>query len=357
MEGVVVSSEFWRGRRVLVTGITGFKGTWLAMWLHELGANVWGYSLRPPTTPSLFRAVDSASTVKWIEGDVRDRARVRDALQECRSEIVFHLAAQPLVRISYEMPVETFEANVLGTVNVLEALRHEATIRAIVVVTTDKCYENREWCWPYRESDSLGGHDPYSSSKACAELVASAYRRSFYADRGIGLATARAGNVLGGGDWACDRLLPDTMIKLAAGEPALVRNPKSVRPWQHVLDALQGYLLLAERLAGNAAAYGESWNFGPQEESLRSVSELVDMACAMWGDGARWQSRELVQPHEANQLVLDSSKARGRLGWRTRLHLSEALEWSVAWYKAYRDGHNMRNFSLSQIRRYSEIPA
>jgi CDP-glucose 4,6-dehydratase len=357
VQGMVKSmnAEFWRGRRVLLTGVTGFKGGWLALWLRELGAVVTGYSLPPPTTPSLFQIVKLDQCVEWLDGDVRNRASLRDAVKKGRPEIVFHLAAQPLVRASYELPVETFETNVLGTVNLLDALRTQDSVRAVVVVTTDKCYENREWWWPYREKDALGGHDPYSSSKACAEIATSAYYRSFYKARHVGVATARAGNVIGGGDWARDRLVPDIMVALAAKEPVLVRNPASVRPWQHVLEPLCGYLRLAELVASDAGAFSESWNFGPSHEAVRPVSELVESICALWGGGARWQSEAQPQTHEAKLLALDASKARARLGWNPRLALREALEWTVEWYKAFGAGDDMREHSLRQIRRYQEI--
>jgi CDP-glucose 4,6-dehydratase len=340
---------------VLVTGVTGFKGSWLALWLRELGATVIGYSLPPPTTPSLFECAHLRDAIEWIDADVRDGARLRRAVREARAEVVFHLAAQSLVRASYEIPVETFETNVLGTVNLLDALRDEASLRAVVVVTSDKCYENREWCWPYREGDALGGHDPYSSSKACAEIVTKAYYRSFFMSRKVGVASARAGNVIGGGDWARDRLIPDIVAALGKGESVLVRNPASVRPWQHVLEPLLGYLLLAERLADGADAFSDGWNFGPNPDAVRPVSELVGSICSSWGDGARWHAAETVQPHEAKTLALDASKARTQLGWRPRLTLDEALSWTVEWYKALRSGDDMRDRSLAQIRRYREM--
>jgi len=268
---------------------------------------------------------------------------------------VFHLAAQPLVRVSYESPVETFETNVLGTVNVLDALREAPSTKAVVVVTTDKCYENREWVWPYREDDALGGYDPYSSSKACAELVTSAYYRSFFESRGVGVATARAGNVIGGGDWAADRLIPDAMRALGRAEPVMVRNAASVRPWQHVLEPLQGYITLAEQLATDPKGLSGAWNFGPEAEASRTVSEVVGTVCCLWGDGARWHAPSLAQPHEAKLLALDASKARARLGWAPRLRLEDALDWTVAWYRAFQGGNDMREFSLGQIYRYQEL--
>jgi CDP-glucose 4,6-dehydratase len=355
MEGLGVTAAFWRGRRVLVTGVTGFKGGWLALWLRELGATVVGYSLPPPTTPSLFHSARVGDDLEWIDGDVRDCARLRRVAADHAPEIVFHLAAQPLVRASYETPVETFETNVLGTVNVLESLREQSSTRAIVVVTSDKCYENREWCWPYRENDPLGGHDPYSSSKACAEIAASAYYRSFFRSRGVGVATARAGNVIGGGDWARDRLVPDVVAALGTGKSVLVRNPASIRPWQHVLEPLSGYLALAERLASEPEAFSEGWNFGPDLDALRPVEDLVESMCALWGDGARWHAAKIDQPHEARILALDASKARARMGWRPRLTLDEALAWTIAWYKDHASAIDVRDRSLRQIRSYLQV--
>ena len=350
-----MTADFWRGRRVLITGVTGFKGGWLALWLRELGAVVTGCSLPPPTVPSLFEAANVGGLVEWINVDVRDGARLRQSVAARRPEIVFHLAAQPLVRASYELPVETFETNVMGTVNLLDALRSQESVRAVVIVTTDKCYENREWLWPYREEDALGGHDPYSSSKACAEIATSAYYRSFYKARHVGVATARAGNVIGGGDWARDRLVPDIVAALAAKESAVVRNPTSVRPWQHVLEPLCGYLRLAEHLEADGDGFSGSWNFGPGSDSARPVSDLVESLCSAWGEGARWHSAQTPQSHEATLLALDASKARARLDWRPRIGLDDALAWTVEWYKAFGSGADMREHSLRQIRRYEEL--
>ena len=355
VEAVGLNAARWRGRRTLVTGVTGFKGGWLALWLRELGAEVVGYSLPPPTTPSLFERARVGEGVRWIPGDVRDLAHVRRAVAEARAEVVFHLAAQPLVRASYEAPVETFDTNVMGTVNVLEALREDGSARAVVVVTSDKCYENREWPWPYREQDALGGHDPYSSSKACAEIAARAYFRSYFKARGVGVATVRAGNVIGGGDWARDRIVPDIVTAIEQERSALVRNPASLRPWQHVLEPLYGYLTLAEKLADGALGLSDAWNFGPNPEAVRPVSDLASALCAHWGDGARWHAAETAQPHEARTLALDSSKVRAELGWRPRLTLDEALEWTAHWYKDCQQGADMRARSLEQIRRYQEI--
>jgi CDP-glucose 4,6-dehydratase len=354
VEVLGLNEAWWRGRRVLVTGLTGFKGSWLATWLGALGAEVFGYSLAPPTTPSLFEAGRVRETVRWTEGDVRDLVHLRQAIQGARASVVFHLAAQPLVRASYESPVETFSTNVMGTVNVLEALREDDAARSVVVVTSDKCYENLERSTPYREDDALGGHDPYSASKACAEVVARACHRSFLRPRGVGVATARAGNVIGGGDWARDRLVPDIIAALSAGRSAPVRNPGAVRPWQHVLDPLAGYLLLAERLTDGAEAFSGGWNFGPDPESACSVQEVTASLCALWGDGARWHEEGGVHPHEAASLRLDSSKARAAMGWRPRLPLDRALAWTVDGYKAQARGRDARALLLEQIRRYGE---
>ncbi len=355
MEDLGLDASFWRGRSVFLTGVTGFKGGWLALWLQNLGARVTGYSLAPPTEPSLFVEARVGDGLQWHEGDIRDAARLREAVIASKPEIVFHLAAQPLVRASYDIPVETYETNVMGTVHVLEGVRAAPSVRSVVVVTSDKCYENREVHWPYRETDPLGGHDPYSSSKACTEIVASSYWRSFLQSRGIGLATVRAGNVIGGGDWAKDRLVPDAMRALAAGESVLVRNPASVRPWQHVLEPLAGYLRVAERLTADGERFSEGWNFGPGPDAACPVSELMTEICALWGAGARFHSESRVAPHEAKLLSLDASKARARLGWRPRLSLRQALSLSVDWYRAHGEsGSDMQAFTLRQIRRYEE---
>jgi CDP-glucose 4,6-dehydratase len=322
---------------VLVTGHTGFKGGWLTAWLLELGAEVTGFSLPPETGPSFFEASGLAERVPGTLGDIRDAAAIARALHEFEPEIVFHLAAQPLVRRSYQAPVETFATNVMGTVHLLEAVRQTPSVRAVVNITTDKCYENREWVWGYRESDPMGGHDPYSASKGCSELVTAAYRRSFLAEAGVGVATARAGNVFGGGDWAKDRIIPDAVRSFAVGVPLVVRNPASVRPWQHVLEPLCGYLIVAERLMSCEQDAAEAWNFGPLPGSDVPVGELADLLTDFWGEGARWESHNprtgVVAPHEANILRLDISKARCRLGWSPRLELAEAVDMTVTWYK------------------------
>jgi len=354
VEAVVrVDSAFWAGRRVLVTGHTGFKGGWLSLWLKHMGADVTGYALAPPTNPSLFECAGVALGMQSVLGDVRDTAALRDAMQTARPQVVLHLAAQSLVRRSYRDPVETYATNVMGTVNLLEAVRACPDVKAVVVVTSDKCYENREWVWGYRENEAMGGYDPYSSSKGCAELVTAAWRRSFLAEAGIGVATVRAGNVIGGGDWAEDRLIPDILRAFDAGEPVAIRSPQATRPWQHVLEPLAGYLRLAEKLCGDPAGYAGAWNFGPKEDDVRPVLWIVERLAARWGAGAAWRADDAQQPHEAGCLTLDSAKARSRLRWQPQLRLEQALDWIVDWHKARRGGEDMRTFTLGQIARFS----
>lgn len=345
--------EHWRGRRVFITGHTGFKGSWLALWLADLGAEVTGYSLAPPTEPSLFEQADVASLIHHdIRGDVRDLIAMRAAVVESQPEIVFHLAAQPLVRYSYDEPVETYATNVMGTVHLLEACRAVESVRGIICITSDKCYENREWVWPYRENDAMGGHDPYSSSKGAAELVIAAYRRSFFEAPGApGIASVRAGNVIGGGDWAADRLIPDIIRALEAGKRPMIRSPDSIRPWQHVLEALGGYLIIAERLLDCDRTVATAWNFGPAEEDTKPVSWMVERMLAVWG-ASGWDCPEGEQPHEAKLLKLDCSKARTELGWRPAMGLDDALAKVVDWHRQLAEGGNARDICFGQIAQY-----
>jgi CDP-glucose 4,6-dehydratase len=351
-----MNPSFWHGRKVLVTGHTGFKGSWLSLWLEQSGAKVIGFALAPPTEPSLFAAARVSEAMVDIRGDIRDAERVRAALAAHRPEIVLHLAAQPLVRQSYAEPVETFAANVMGTVHLLEAVRHTESVRAVVVVTSDKCYENKEWLWGYREDEPMGGHDPYSASKGCAEIVAAAYRRSYFSkDHCVGLATARAGNVIGGGDWARDRVLPDAVRALARGEAFVARRPAAVRPWQHVLEPLCGYLTLAERLHDEPSQYSEAWNFGPSEEDVVPVADLLDRFIKHWGEGS-WRGEPVPSgPHEAQLLRLDSAKAHHRLGWRVALNLDETVAFTADWYRAACRGSaaiDLRELTCRQIEQY-----
>ena len=348
---MLVSADSWRDRKVLVTGHTGFKGGWLSLWLHRLGAEVTGFALPAPTTPSFFEQARLAELIRHVEGDVRDLEAVKAAIRDTRPEMVFHLAAQPLVRYSYDAPVETFATNVMGTVHLLEACRNVDSVRGIVCVTSDKCYENREWLWPYRESDPMGGHDPYSSSKGAAELVISAYRRSFF-QAGARVASVRAGNVIGGGDWGSDRLLPDVIRALLAGQPPQIRNPTSIRPWQHVLEALSGYLMIGQRLLDAHDASACAWNFGPSDDDTQPVGWVVERMLEQWPGKTRWQQPGGIEPHEAVLLKLDSSKARTELGWRPRLRLQEALGKVIEWHVAVAAGEDACEVSFRQLEEY-----
>ncbi|MDN4574784.1 CDP-glucose 4,6-dehydratase [Pandoraea cepalis] len=352
---------FWKGKRVLLTGHTGFKGAWLSLWLRELGADVVGLALAPATTPSLFEIAGVAQDIRSIEGDVRDAALVAHVVGECAPDIVIHMAAQALVRHSYVDPVDTYATNVMGTVHLLEAIRHAPSVRVVVNVTSDKCYENREWVWGYREQDPMGGHDPYSNSKGCAELVTSAYRDSFfppatYEKHGVALASARAGNVIGGGDWARDRLIPDILRAIEQGQPIRIRSPHAIRPWQHVLEPLSGYLRLAERLWGHGPEYTGGWNFGPDSADARQVDHIVARLTELWGDGAGWLLDDVPILHEARHLTLDCSKAQQLLQWRPRWRLETALQRIVAWHRAYVGGQDMRAHTLADIRAYAGTP-
>lgn len=357
VEKMGVKPGFWQGKRVLVTGHTGFKGSWLSLWLQDMGAVVTGYALPPPTSPSLFEVAQIGQGMISILGDVRDAVALAQAVSITRPEIVFHLAAQPLVRASYEQPVETYGINVMGTVHLLEALRKISGLRAVVVVTTDKCYENLEILRGYCETDRLGGYDPYSNSKACAELVVDCYRSSFFnraqhAHHGVGLATARAGNVIGGGDWAKDRLIPDILRSACSGQSLQIRNPRAIRPWQHVLEPTSGYLCLAQALCEDGAGYAEAWNFGPADDDACEVGWLVDEFGRQSGIKFKRSAAPLEHPHEARYLKLDCTKARERLGWNPRWNLVEALKRIGQWQKAYEAGEEVRELTLSQIHDY-----
>lgn len=345
-------TAFWQGKRVFLTGHTGFKGSWLSLWLQSMGAVVRGFALPAPTEPALFHVARVAESMEHCIGDIRDFSAVQKQMSAFQPEIILHMAAQPLVRLSYQQPVETYATNVMGTVHVLEAARHAGSVKAIVNVTTDKCYENREWAWGYREDEPMGGHDPYSNSKGCAELVSAAYRKSFLSKDGIAIATARAGNVIGGGDWAVDRLVPDVLRALQQTKPVLIRNPHAIRPWQHVLEPLSGYLLLAERLYNLGQANAEGWNFGPRDEDAKPVQWIVEHLCQDWGNGASWTLQPGEHPHEANFLKLDISKARQRLQWAPRWSLETALSRITEWHQAWLANHDMRALCLHQISQY-----
>lgn len=354
-----MNPQFWQHKRVLLTGHTGFKGSWLTLWLQQLGATVTGYSLPPPTQPNLFESAKVATSMNSIHGDIRDFEHLRAVMTECQPEIVIHLAAQALVRYSYEHPVETYSTNVMGTVNVLEAVRLTKGVKVVIVVTSDKCYDNKEWIWAYRENEPMGGYDPYSNSKGCAELVTAAYRNSYfnpphYESHGVAVASTRAGNVIGGGDWAKDRLIPDILQAFLAQRPVIIRQPNAIRPWQHVLEPLHGYLLLAERLWEQGPAFAEGWNFGPPESEVKPVSWIVERLAQLWGESGHWECDASPQPHEANYLKLDCSKAQARLHWRPQLSLENSLEWIVEWYRGFRDQVDLHQLTELQLNRYQQ---
>lgn len=353
----VIDKTFWQGKKVFITGHTGFKGSWLCLWLHALGANVTGYALAPLTTPNLFEICRVDELVTSVIGDIRDREAVTKAMARAEPEIVIHMAAQALVRDSYHNPVDTYSINVMGTVHVLEAVRNCTTVKAVVNVTTDKCYENKEWEWGYRENEPMGGYDPYSSSKACSELVTSSYRNSFfnpdvYEKHGVGVATARAGNVIGGGDWAAERLIPDCINALLSNEKIKIRSPQAIRPWQHVLEPLSGYLVLSKELYEKGALMGEGWNFGPSDRDAKPVEWIVKKMCEAWGSNGRYEVDNGIHPHEAHYLKLDCSKAKSRLSWQPTWDLEQALHKIIAWVHAYKNKENMRVVCLQQIQEY-----
>ena len=350
-----VNPEFWKNKSIFLTGHTGFKGGWLALWLSSMGAKVTSYALAPNTSPNLFEvlSLDSVLSASHI-ANICDLDRLQNAVAACKPEIVIHMAAQPLVRYSYANPVETYMTNVMGTVNVLESIRKTDSVKATVVVTTDKCYENREWVWGYRENEPMGGYDPYSNSKGCAELVTSAYRQSYFSGPNSinRVASARAGNVIGGGDWSIDRLIPDAIKAFESNQTLMIRNPLATRPWQHVLEPLSGYLILAQSLYQDGEKFSSAWNFGPKDTDNRSVQEVITSLCKKWGSDAKWQQDASSQPHEASLLKLDCSKASQQLRWEPKWNLGIAIEKIIQWHKAYLAKENMQALTLKQIDQY-----
>ena len=351
----IVNSKFWNSKKVFLTGHTGFKGSWMSLWLQSMGAIVKGYSLEPNTTPNLYTVASVGTAMNSEIGDIRDLNQITKSMTDFNPDVLIHMAAQPLVRLSYQEPVDTYTTNVIGTVNVLEAARKCKTLKAIVSVTTDKCYENKEWDWGYRESEPMGGHDPYSSSKGCAELVTSAYRRSFFSSEGTAsLASARAGNVIGGGDWAEDRLIPDILRAFEKLEPVVIRNPLSTRPWQHVLEPLSGYLVLAQELYLNGDDFAEGWNFGPKDEDCKPVSWILDQMVSHWGNNVSWGLDKNNNPHEAGFLKLDCSKASNRLKWNPKWNLKFTLKSIVEWHHLYDNGGDLKKQCLKEINTYNK---
>jgi len=345
----------YSGKKVLITGHTGFKGSWLTLWLSKLGADILGYSLEPPTSPNLFTILNLDKKIKHVIGDIRDEQKLLKVFQDFNPDIVFHLAAQPLVRFSYREPKLTYETNIMGTVNLYEAARKTESVRAIVTITSDKCYENKEWIYGYRENDPMGGYDPYSSSKGCAELITSAYRNSFFEKNGVAIATVRAGNVIGGGDWAEDRLVPDCVRFLSAGKDIVIRNPNAIRPWQHVLEPLSGYLWLGALMLSDKDKYNCAWNFGPNDNDVLTVGEVVELVIKYWGNG-NYLVDSSKQPHEAKILKLDAGKAHLLLNWMPAYNVYEAINKSIDWYKAYYDGNvDMESYTIGQIEEYVGI--
>jgi len=351
-----VNPAFWYGKKVFLTGHTGFKGSWLSLWLQSMGSVVKGYALSPPTQPALFNIAKVGASMESQIGDIRDLATISASMKAFNADILIHMAAQPLVRLSYREPVETYATNVMGTVHVLEAARNTNSVRAIVNVTSDKCYDNKEWLWGYRENDAIGGHDPYSNSKGCVELVSSAYRKSFFNSKSIAMATARAGNVIGGGDWATNRLVPDILLALEHNLPVQIRSPNSIRPWQNVLEPLRGYLMLAERLYTHGQDFAEAWNFGPNHDDAKTVQWIVEHMCAVWGNGASWSKQAGTHPHEAGFLRLEISKAQQCLNWVPLTMLQTTLVDIIDWHKSWLAGADMRQACLKRIEFYQNIP-
>lgn len=350
---VIIDKDFWKGKRVFLTGHTGFKGSWLSLWLSSMGSIVKGYSLEPPTSPSLFNVAKISEKIHSEIGDIRDLEKLKESISIFDPDILFHMAAQPLVRYSYENPIETFEINVIGTANVLEASRNCISLKAIVNITTDKCYENINYDKSYTEEDRMGGHDPYSSSKGCAELVTSSYRRSFIEQKGVGLASVRAGNVIGGGDWAADRLIPDILKSFEVGEKVLIRSPHATRPWQHVLEPLSGYLVLAQKLFTDPLKFSEGWNFGPNEEDAKPVKWIVDKMSSSWPHSS-WEIETNIQPHEADFLKLDITKAKLNLNWTPTWSLEVTLEKIILWHRAWLNNENIQKLSIDEINEYMD---
>lgn len=347
-----VNSKFWKGKKVFLSGHTGFKGSWLSIWLQFMGAELRGFSLEPQTSPALFSEANVAEKMESIIGDIRDKDLILESMRKFNPDIVIHMAAQPLVRASYRDPVETYSTNIMGTVHLLEAARFCSNLRAVLNVTTDKCYANNEWEWGYRENEPMGGVDPYSSSKACSELVTSAYRSSFFQKSGIALATARAGNVIGGGDWSENRLIPDILKAFENKQPVIIRNPKAIRPWQHVLEPLSGYLVLLERLYNDGQNFADAWNFGPNDQDVQTVKWIVEKMTADWDHKQNWEIDSLDQPHEANYLKLDISKAKNKLGWEPKWDLATAIQKIIKWHQSWQSGENTQSLCIDQIKQY-----
>jgi CDP-glucose 4,6-dehydratase len=355
----MIDKNFWKNKKVFITGHTGFKGAWLCLLLSYLKAHITGYSLPPPTRPSLFKLCKTGKLVKSNRGDIRNGALLNKAINQAEPEIIIHMAAQALVRESYKNPPETYEVNIMGTVNLFEAIRTCKSIKAVINVTTDKCYENKEWCWPYRENEHLGGHDPYSASKACSEIITSSYGKSFFNSvdnvNRVSIASARSGNVIGGGDWGQDRLIPDCIKALLKEEKIIIRNPGAIRPWQHVIEPLTGYLLLAEKLYEKGPDFSEPWNFGPDTGNDKTVEWMVKTLCEKWGKRSTYEIDKRNHPHEAHYLKLDTSKAKSRLGWSPRWSPDYALDKTIEWTEAYKEKRDLREVSLRQIEEYLKL--